>query len=456
MSEVIAVGSYFKFWWPDLPSWIPGLAVVLILLSANLVSVKWFGEFEFWFAAVKVVTIILMIIAGLGLILFGIGNDFNPIGISHLWDHGGFFTGGLSGFFFALSIVFGSYIGIELIGITAGYPSAMYLISYEGKRTGKDSQSKILTMLSISNQTISVIGPTIGGLLIHSGGWQAIFLVNVPLSILSFVFGFLYYTKVESPKKLNALKEQIDFIGITLFTITLTTWMIFFMEPDQSIFYLFIIGLFSLIAFVIMELKSKKPFIDLRVLGHNGALNNTYVRSLLTAVISYSVLYGYVQWLEEGRGLTAAHAGLMMIPQFLVGIFMAQLTGTRLSIKFKLYLGTICALITMIGFQFIQADTPLWILILLAAIFGVPQGLLNLANQNALYHQAPKSMIGMSAGLLRTAMYIGAIVSSTLISTLFKGDHITNGIHELGLFCMLIGLVIIILTFVSRRSLSAR
>lgn len=120
MSEVIAVGSYFKFWWPDLPSWIPGLAVVLILLSANLVSVKWFGEFEFWFAAVKVVTIILMIIAGLGLILFGIGNNFNPIGISHLWDRGGFFTGGLSGFFFALSIVFGSYIGIELIGITAG------------------------------------------------------------------------------------------------------------------------------------------------------------------------------------------------------------------------------------------------------------------------------------------------------------------------------------------------
>lgn len=120
MSEVIAVGSYFKYWWPDLPSWIPGLAVVVILLSANLVSVKWFGEFEFWFAAVKVVTIILMIIAGFGLIFFGIGNNFNPIGISNLWSNGGFFTGGISGFFFALSIVFGSYIGIELIGITAG------------------------------------------------------------------------------------------------------------------------------------------------------------------------------------------------------------------------------------------------------------------------------------------------------------------------------------------------
>ncbi|WP_232151859.1 MFS transporter [Mammaliicoccus sciuri] len=174
------------------------------------------------------------------------------------------FATSLVGIASLIAIFTPSFYGLVLarfligIGTCAGYPSAMYLISYEGKRTGKDSPSKILTMLSISNQTISVIGPTIGGLLIHSGGWQAIFLVNVPLSILSFVFGFLYYPKVESPKKLNALKEQIDFIGIALFTITLTTWMIFFMEPDPSIFYLFIIGLFSLIAFVIMELKSKK------------------------------------------------------------------------------------------------------------------------------------------------------------------------------------------------------
>ena len=120
MSEVIAVGAYMRFWWPDLPTWIPGVVVIVILTLANLASVKMFGELEFWFASVKVITIILMIIAGLGLILFGFGNDGTPIGFSNLWSHGGFFTNGFSGFFFALSIVFASYIGVELIGVTAG------------------------------------------------------------------------------------------------------------------------------------------------------------------------------------------------------------------------------------------------------------------------------------------------------------------------------------------------
>jgi len=120
MSEIIAVGAYMKFWFPDLPAWIPGIIAIVILGAANLISVKSFGEFEFWFAMIKIVTIILMIIAGLGLIFFGFGNGGDAIGLSNLWKNGGFFTGGWSGFFFALSLVVGAYQGVELIGITAG------------------------------------------------------------------------------------------------------------------------------------------------------------------------------------------------------------------------------------------------------------------------------------------------------------------------------------------------
>ena len=120
MSEVIAVGQYMQYWWQDLPTWIPGVIVVLTLATANLVSVKAFGEFEFWFAMIKVVTIILMIVAGFGLIFFGFGNGGNAIGLSNLTEHGGFFPKGIVGFFFALSMVVGSYQGVELIGITAG------------------------------------------------------------------------------------------------------------------------------------------------------------------------------------------------------------------------------------------------------------------------------------------------------------------------------------------------
>ncbi|MBO0481843.1 amino acid permease [Candidatus Enterococcus courvalinii] len=120
ISEVIAVGEYMNYWWPNLPTIIPGITVVLFLMLANLFSVKAFGELEFWFSMIKVVTIILMIVAGLGVIFFGFGNHGQPIGISNLWKNGGFFTGGVKGFFFALSIVIASYQGIELIGMTAG------------------------------------------------------------------------------------------------------------------------------------------------------------------------------------------------------------------------------------------------------------------------------------------------------------------------------------------------
>jgi amino acid transporter, AAT family len=120
MAEIIAVGAYMNYWFPDLPGWIPGLIAMIMLTAANLVSVKSFGEFEFWFALIKIVTIVLMIIAGFGLIFFGLGNGGNAIGLSNLWSHGGFFAGGFKGFFFALALVIGAYQGVELVGITAG------------------------------------------------------------------------------------------------------------------------------------------------------------------------------------------------------------------------------------------------------------------------------------------------------------------------------------------------
>ncbi|MCS6109337.1 amino acid permease, partial [Clostridium botulinum] len=120
ISEVIAVGTYLEFWFPTMPKWIAGVVVVVTLCLANLTSVKAYGELEFWFALIKVFTIIMMIILGFFVIVFGVGNGGHPVGISNLWTNGGFFTGGIKGFVFALSIVVASYQGIEVIGITAG------------------------------------------------------------------------------------------------------------------------------------------------------------------------------------------------------------------------------------------------------------------------------------------------------------------------------------------------
>lgn len=120
MSEITAIGIYINYWFPNLPSWIPALIGVAILAAANMVSVKLYGEFEFWFSLIKVVTIIAMLIIGFGLIFFGFGNHGVAIGLGNLTAHGGFFAGGWKGWLFALCMVTASYQGVELVGITAG------------------------------------------------------------------------------------------------------------------------------------------------------------------------------------------------------------------------------------------------------------------------------------------------------------------------------------------------
>lgn len=121
MAEITAVGVYCTFWWPDLPQWIPALMALVAMTTVNLISVKLFGEFEFWFALIKVVVIIAMIAIGLGIILFGFGHGGVPTGISNLYAlEGGFLPNGMTGVFMALSMVMFAFVGIELIGVTAG------------------------------------------------------------------------------------------------------------------------------------------------------------------------------------------------------------------------------------------------------------------------------------------------------------------------------------------------
>jgi L-asparagine transporter-like permease len=120
ISEITAIGVYVQFWFPDMAQWIPALIAVGLVALANLAAVRLYGEIEFWFAMIKVTTIIVMIVVGLGVIFFGFGNGGHSIGFGNLTEHGGFFAGGWKGFLTALCIVVASYQGVELIGITAG------------------------------------------------------------------------------------------------------------------------------------------------------------------------------------------------------------------------------------------------------------------------------------------------------------------------------------------------
>ena len=116
-SEVVAASIYCKYWLPGLPSWVWIAGYSLALLYVNTISIKSFGSFEYWFAMIKVVTIMAFLILGTALIL-GIG--FPRIGFANYTAHGGFFPHGWSGVGLGITMAIFSFLGLEIVGSTAG------------------------------------------------------------------------------------------------------------------------------------------------------------------------------------------------------------------------------------------------------------------------------------------------------------------------------------------------
>src|SRR4029077_10393116 len=117
-AEVTAVAIYFAFWFPSIPPWIWVVGVSIGLVAVNSQQVARFGEFEYWFALIKVLAIVVFIVVGLGLIL-GLGPR-PAVGLSNLTAHGGFLPYGWKGVWLALTLVLTSYMGVEIIAVTAG------------------------------------------------------------------------------------------------------------------------------------------------------------------------------------------------------------------------------------------------------------------------------------------------------------------------------------------------
>jgi len=120
MAELTAIGIYVRYWFPDVPQWLPALIALALLYGTNLLAVRVFGELEFWFALIKVATIVALILAGLGVILLHVGSLGTSASFANLWSHGGFLPFGLLPVLLTMQIVMFAYSGVELIGVTAG------------------------------------------------------------------------------------------------------------------------------------------------------------------------------------------------------------------------------------------------------------------------------------------------------------------------------------------------
>lgn len=118
MAEITAVGTYVQFWFPNLPSWIIQIVFICILAMVNLIAVKVFGETEFWFAMIKVVAIISLIVTGIFMVLTNFQTSVGHASLTNITNGFQLFPNGLVKFLMAFQMVFFAYQLIEFVGIT--------------------------------------------------------------------------------------------------------------------------------------------------------------------------------------------------------------------------------------------------------------------------------------------------------------------------------------------------
>src|SRR5580692_1827335 len=120
VAELTAIGVYVKYWAPAMPQWLSALIALGVLLAVNLVSVRLFGELEFWFATLKVIAIVSFLVVGVGLVLAAAGVGDTHASVANLTNHGGFFPKGFPIVLMSLQSVVFAYAGTEMVGIAAG------------------------------------------------------------------------------------------------------------------------------------------------------------------------------------------------------------------------------------------------------------------------------------------------------------------------------------------------
>ncbi|WP_445614034.1 GABA permease [Geobacillus sp. YF-1] len=117
--EANAGAAIIQYWFPSIPLWLLSLGLTILMTLTNIWSVQSYGEFEYWFAFIKVASIVLFLILGLAFI-FGLAPGSDPVGLTNLTGHGGFMPHGIGSILVGIVIVIFSFFGTEIVTIAAG------------------------------------------------------------------------------------------------------------------------------------------------------------------------------------------------------------------------------------------------------------------------------------------------------------------------------------------------
>jgi MFS family permease len=343
------------------------------------------------------------------------------------------------------------------LGTSAAYPAGIGLIrDWAARAEGEGEPTGSLGAISMASQVAVAFGPPLGGVLVELLGWRSIFWVNLPVAGLSLVLAWLWL-RPDGPvrtRSLNRLAKELDPVGIVLFAGALIALLLFLMSVAKDPqWWDLAIALVVGAVLVQWERRYPRPFLDVRMLAANRGLTATYGRCAATYVVFYTVFYALPQWLEQGRAMSTIESGLVMLPVAGLGV-VATMVATRLAdrsgLRPVLVIGTAGLLAGSLCLLGVGRTTPLVLLLVVAAVLGLPNGFNSLGNQSAMYQTAPEDQVGTASGLYRTAQYVGANIASALVALGFGGKATDGGLHLLAVVIAAIGLGLLIAAATSK------
>ncbi|WP_020660706.1 MFS transporter [Amycolatopsis benzoatilytica] len=315
------------------------------------------------------------------------------------------------------------------IGTSTAYPAAISMIAAQEQRLGRTAPGRVLGSLAFASMTAATVGPLLGGLLVSAAGWPAVFAVNVPLAAIGFGTA-LRWLPPDPPPDSERPRSRFDVLGAVLFAAVVTTLAFLLMSLR---WWLTPVLAALLAALACWERGREFPFLDLRVLAGNRPLLMTYLRNGLAFLGSYGVIYGLTQWLETARGLSSAAAGLVLLPMSVLSAAGAAWAARGRRVRGPIQAGAAVLLLAAGLLLWVRADSSLVLVVAVMAATGMASGLNPVGNQAAMYAQAPPGQVGVAAGLLRTAQYLGAILSASLLAFTLGSPVGDTGLHRLAL-----------------------
>jgi MFS family permease len=310
------------------------------------------------------------------------------------------------------------------IGTATAFPSAVAMVRPLSAASGV-STPRLLGRIQMANTAGAAIGPVLGGLLVSTLGWPAIFAVNVPLAALALI-GTRMLAPADTARRVErfrVLLVQSDIPGIALFIGTLVSLLIFLLGLGSApVWWLLAAAVVAGTGFVWRELTASVPFLDLRLLAANRSLMMVYLCFAVFNLVYYTAFFGLPQLLQEHGHYNAGITGLLMFPLAAVTIGLTPLGARWIEtrgLRFTLIVGGL-GLIVGTGLLAIAAGTvdPVAMLLITAAM-GAPYCVVSIAMNQALYASAAPRDVGVAAGILQTSRYVGAISATTVLGIVF-------------------------------------